>query len=386
MKRFVSLVLILAMLVSATGTLAESNHCKIESQIHAGDQEILVNLNIYAENDKLYFTSSLCPDICILISGFNSEEIISAVNELARNLSDERLNTVISQCFQDWIAFMQPETRTGSFSGDAFDNATSMTHITFSYGDLILLKQRIVSALREQGLSGVLLESDWSSLFTPERNIRFDLKVFDDGKYASLNVLDGADIVMTLSANLSAPDDILLVIGQGYGGKNYYSRILAEKKENRLEISEMLYADDLKTGFPGLDMDDLICTRTCTITVTAENKTVKSINVSGSLLPANDLTAVRFAGTIGNGETGRVFDGEIWFPGNDQLSIMITSDLDHDMIAEMPARVIDLDQADERELITLGTEIGVALLPILYQVVSALPAEYAEPIELLLGF
>lgn len=385
MKRFISLILILMMLISATHAAAENSHCRIEAQIHAGDQEILASLNIYSDDNKIYFTSSLFPDVCIQLSGVDSDEIIQATLELIRNMSDERMAEVILQSVKEWSAFMQPETRKGSFSGDAFDCATSMEHIVFSYGDLMLLEQRTVNALRMQGLSGALLESDWSSAMMPERNIRFDLKAFDEGRYASLNVLDGEEIIMTVSANLSDPDSALLVIGRGFGGKNYYSRILAEKKENRLEISEMLYADDLKNGFPGLGRDNLICTRTFTVSMAEEDGQTKNVQISGSLLPANDLSAIRFAGMIYNAEAGRIFDGEIWFPGDNQLSIMINAELDHDTIGEMPARVVDLDQADEKELVALGTEIGVALLPIFYQILSALPAEYVDPVMKLMN-
>ncbi len=51
MKRFISLILVLAMVIPAAGALAGGNHCGIEAQVLAGDQDIRIRLDIYAEND-----------------------------------------------------------------------------------------------------------------------------------------------------------------------------------------------------------------------------------------------------------------------------------------------------------------------------------------------
>ena len=385
MKRFISLILVLAMVIPAAGALAGGNHCGIEAQVLAGDQDIRIRLDIYAENDQIYITSTLVPDTCVRISGINAAEIGDAAAELIRNIRGGRMTEIAEGCLRDWIAFMQPETREGVFSGDAFDRATSMQRITFSWGDLTMLGRNTLKALKAEGLSGELLEGDWAELMTPQRNIRFDLKIFDGGKYASLGVLDGADTVMTVSANLADPDCALIITGCGTGGKNYYSSILAEKKENRVDITEMLYADDMKTGFPTLGSDSLICTQANNIEWTGTDGAAESCRLSGTLFPANGMKAIQYEGTVSHVNTGRVFEGTVSFSGYDGISATITADLDDETIGEMPARMIDLDRADEKELIGLGTEIGVALLPMLFQVINALPEEYITPVMQLMN-
>lgn len=377
MKRFISVLLVLILLTAAVCASAEEKNCEIQALIRTGDQEIQTNLNIYLKEDRIYFTSSLIPDICIQLPDIDTEDTLNALAELSRNLNDGRTIEIIRDCVKEWIVFMQPEIRTGNYSGDAFEQASSMQHIVFSYGDLALLGQRIRKSLKDKGVSAVLLESDWSDLIMPERNIRFDLKIFDEGKYASLNVLDGENIVMTVSANMSEPDCILLITGCGYSGKNYYSRILAEKKEGRLDITESLYADDLKAGYPGLKENSLIYTRNSSIEWNTEG-----IQYSVFLFPANNaMTPIAGSGTFRNTTSGRCFDGEIHFSGYDGFRVTITADLKNGGIDQMPARMIDLDQADETELIGLGTEIGVALLPLLFQAIESLPPEYSAPIS-----
>ena len=382
MKRLFSLMLILLILTTAAGAVSEGSRCEINAEIKTGEQTYQANLTVSADEDRIRFTSSMIPDTCVQLSRIDPAQTASALSELIRNLGDDKITDTIRKCAAEWMAYMQPEIRTGMFSGDAFEQASVMEHITFSCGDLMLLSQRIRKSLTEKGIEAVLLESDWSELMMPERNIRFDLKIFDGGKYVSVNVLDGENIVATVSANLSDPDCILLITGCGYGGKNYYSRILAEIKEGRLDITEMLYADDQKAGYPGLLGDSLIYTRDSTIEWAADE-----IKFSGCLFPANDrMTPVAWSGTLRNINPGRFFEGEIHFAGYTGISAAITADLYQGSSPETAGKVIDLDEPDEKELIALGAEIGVAVLPALISIISALPPEYAAPVSEMMGY
>ncbi len=371
MKRLIGLIMVLVMLIPAAVTHAEKKHCVIETVVFSEEQEIRSDLNIYLESDGISLTSTLAPDICIRASGPDPEKMLNEIEAFRQNISAPVTAETIRTCIRDWIAFMQPVVRRGAFSGDTFEQANSMQRIVFSYGDLMLLSQRILMTLKQQGIGGEMMEGDWSSLLTPPRNLRFDLKIFDDGKYISLNVLDGTDIVMTVSANLSDPDSILLIIGRGFNGKNYYSRILAEKKENRLDITEALYADDMKTGYPGLGENNLIFTRNATFEWETDQ-----MKVTACLFPANGLVPITLSGTVKNAAEGRFLEGEIHFAGSDRIQAEITAETDGKEMEEMPERVIDLNQADEKTLFALGTEIGVSLLPMLFQVIGSLPEEY----------
>lgn len=382
MKRIICLLLFLTLLTGTVSAYTEGKRCEINAVIQAREQEIPVSLNIRTEEDRICLISSLIPDTCLQFSGINPGQAGDAAAEMVRILNDSRTGAVINQCAAEWFAYMQPEIRSGSFSGDAFEYASAMRHITFSCGDLLLLGERIRKALAEEGISPALSGGDWSWIPAPERNIRFDLKVFDDGKYASLNVLDGEDAVMTASVNLSDPDCILLITGVGTGGKNYYSRILAEKKEGRFDITQMLYADDLKAGYPGLREDSLIFTLNSTVEWDNEE-----IRLSGNLFPANDqVTPIACSGILRKMASGRILEGEVHFSGFEGFRTVFTADLYNVETGEMPSRIIDLEKAGEQELIALGTEIGVAFIPVLAGIISALPPEYAGQISQLLGF
>ena len=375
MKKIISLLLMLIMLTAAACARAGEKSCVITAVIQAGDQEIRADLNFFTQEDhRVLLTTSLVQDLCVLFPEVDAEEAVNELAELVRTLSDGKTTEIIGKCVTEWLAFMQPETWTGSFSGDAFERASVVQQTTFSYGDLMLLADRIREELQANGIDGVLTDSGLPKLLMPERNILFDLKVFDGGQYFSLGVIDGGNTVATVSANVSQRDSILLVTGCGFGGKNYYSCMKAEIKESRLDVTETLHADDMKTGYPGLTEDSLICTRDMTIEWTAEE-----VRFVAGLAPANGMASIIASGTLRSAETGRIFEGEVHFVGYDGIRATITADLKDGGIGKMPARVIDIDKADDTQLVALGTEIGVALLPSLFQIISALPPEYSAP-------
>ena len=123
MKRFISVLLVMILLTAAVCASAEEKNCEIQAQIRTGDQEIQTNLNIYLKEDRVYFTSSLIPDICIQLPDIDTEDTLNALAELSRNLNDGKTIEIISNCVKEWIVFMQPEIRTGNYSGDAFEQA-----------------------------------------------------------------------------------------------------------------------------------------------------------------------------------------------------------------------------------------------------------------------
>ena len=143
MKRLISLLLILAMLAMAAGAAAEAKHCAIEIKVTSADKEAGTDVQIYLENGEMLITSALVPDTGFRISAPDPEELAEVYAGFSRILSNEKLKESILNCLKEWFAFMQPVTRNGFFSGDAFDLAVSVQEIRFSYGDLMLLAQKI---------------------------------------------------------------------------------------------------------------------------------------------------------------------------------------------------------------------------------------------------
>lgn len=381
MKRFFSLLLALAVLWAAAYAAAEEKSCAVNVTILAEGQPLESNLLIQPDGDRISLTSSLMPGTCISFPRIDTESMQKAADTLKQCLAEGKAAEIIRSSAAEWFAYMQPETRTGVFSGDAFDRASEMQRITFSYGDLMLLEARIRKALAEQGIAAETDGNGFPETMMPERNVRFELKLFDGGKYASLAALDGDNTVMTFSADLSAPDRILAVIGGASGGKNYYCSIRAERTDGRLAVVEKLLADDMKTGYPGLAEDSLICTAESVMEWTAEETRLKEV-----LTPANGLLPVTFAATFRNRPEGRVFEGTLSFSGYDGITAQIVADIQKGGTIDPPSKVIQMEQATEQELVSLGTEIGISMVPAIIRIFNALPEGYSTLLRKLTGF
>ena len=359
MKRFISLILMLALLVPAAGAFAGAGHCRMEVTVYTGEQEIKADLDTYLENGQISLTSSLLPGYCIRTAAVDPEEAEAALAGILQCLNDGETKKAVEACVQEWFVYMQPETLTGAYSGDAFESASLMQRITFSCGDLTLLLRKIQKVLADRGLSSNLVGDDWVEVLAPERNVRFELKIFDGGKYASMNVLDGMDTVATVSADLSDPESLLVIAGCGYGGKNYYVSIQRDIKESRLESTGMLFADDNKLGYLGVDDKSLICTW-----YEVMEQAGDEIRIEENFIPANGMTPIVLAGTIRNVTEGRFFDGELSFTGNDQFRAAVTADLDSEPLGEMPGEVIDIDSTGGEETDEIAAAFGSAMAPL----------------------
>ena len=89
MKRFISLILMLALLVPAAGAFADAGHCRVEVTVYAGEQEIKADLDTYLDNGLLSLTSSLLPGYCVRTAAVNPEKTAEVLAGVLQSLNDE---------------------------------------------------------------------------------------------------------------------------------------------------------------------------------------------------------------------------------------------------------------------------------------------------------
>ncbi len=376
MKRLFCLILALCMPAVSGAALAAEEHYAVRIVFSASGREIPVDIDLYTGEGQAVVTSSLLKDTGILVPIGDIEEIAPTAEQL-KNLADDGTVQAILDCAQEWALYIQPETKTGVFSGNAFPEAREMQRYRFSYGDLTMLIRRIRAQLPPGNVLRDLIDATGIDWLFPLRNIQFDLKLFDGGKYASLDVLNGEDTLMTCSADLEDPASLLIVSGVGLEGKNYYSRIITDMPAaNRLIITEKLYADDLKTGFAGLDDNALILSTIHEIEWNGTDGAPEEIGYTLIVTPANGMTPLSLTAKITPSAESRVAEGVVQFSGYDKCSAKITIDRSEEKIGEMPGNLTDLSRASEEETAAFGAKVQEALTPVMLQVVTAMPEEY----------
>ena len=379
MKRLISLILTLALLGCGVAA-AENVHLRISTVITVPSQEMAVDFDLYSDGTTGYLQSLLFPGKTLALSaeGPNLDvgESDGGSFEMIKLFLDAGLNETMTQCVMDWIKGMQPEIRTGMFSGDLFQEATRMARVRVNSAELGTLFTAIKKALNEKGM-----DADWLDEALETGNIPADLavefKIYDAGRYGCVNIFRGEEVVMTVSADLSDREKEMTtyLIGTGAGGKAYYRLIrITRKGENLISLNETVYADDAKTGFSGIRPEgSLICSLQAEVQQYGKDED-KQLLVSGELTPGNGMTPILFQGTIGFGNSGKLFEGRIRFADNNNFALVLVVSADEQEWSGDPAGIISMEDKDQ--MAEFATEIMGTFSSIMLQVMNWIPSEY----------
>ena len=372
------MMLLLSVITMSCTALASEEHYAIQITIHASGREIPASIDIYKETEHIILLSSFMPDTGILISTPVQEDA-GSVMENINMLTDESSAKKIGECIQEWINYMRPAKQNGVYSGNAFAEATEMQRVQISYSDLMLLIRRIRNVLPEGNTVREIIDTLGIDSIIPSRNISMDLKVFDDGKYLSIDVLEGEDAIATVSADIEDSSNILLITGVGMEGKNYYNRcIIDTTSENRLIITDKLYADDMKNGYLGLDNNALILSTVHEFELTGKPENPEEIGYNFIMTPANEITPVYLTAKLYPSNDEHVAECTLGFSAYDNLSANIEVSRSNERISVMPEKVIDIENMTDDDQEMLTETIQTALTPLMLQVMAALPEEYMK--------
>lgn len=378
MKRLICIVLVLSLMMISVIALAAEEHYTVQITINASGREIPASIDIYKEAEQIILISSLMPDTGIRFS-VPVQEDTGSILEKMNMLTEESAANRIGECVKEWIAYMRPEQRSGVFSGNAFTEATEMHRIQISYSDLMLLIRRIRSALPEGNIVSEIIDTLDIDSIIPPRNLSLDLKVFDNGKYFSIDVQEGEETVATFSADIEDSSNILFIAGIGLEGKNYFSRFVIDTtSENRLIITKKLYADDWKNGYFGLDDNALILSTIHEVEINGTPDNPEEIGYSFIMTPANQIVPIYLTANIYPKKKDHIADCKIGFSDYDNLSASITVNKDNERIKELPEKIIDTENTTDDDQAQLTNTFEKALTPLMLQVMAALPEEYMK--------
>lgn len=370
MKKALVWIIICAVTVSGFA-MAESRHYRFGFDLIVADTEYAHEMDIYTDGGMMSVISSMFPGICL-------QEPAEEFNLIGLDayVSDGRVLTIVKECVDEWIAYLQPETETGFYTGDAFERAGQMEYAEFSAGDLTILLQRISARLTAAGFP-LLPDGNDPADTLDGQNYRFELKMFDNRKYISVNVKNRQEVIMTLSADISRPEEITAVVGYGTAEKNYYHRIRLELQEH-LTLTDAVYADDYRLGFKLLGEDDLIMT----LRLNVEKRNETEYGFAMIFAPGNETMApVEISGAVYTAETGRLLEADAGLTGSSDLSLHMTLDADREAPDFGGLTVFNALEAPEDDIMDkMVNSMQQTLLLPLSQVMSVLPVEYVQVI------
>ena len=179
---------------------------------------------------RLLLETSLLPGK-LLSTAVGTEEGFTPITPDLTQLDWDHMLPRVEDVFQRWLAGSEQTTSTGSFRGDAYSGAVTLTRYHLSERDLTLLAQSLVSVLPElTDLIDAATLRQWEDQFSHaalENRYRYDLALaYGAGKQlvgGSLTVMDGSAQVMTLSAGGLENGGLRLVIGLGLADAPVYA-------------------------------------------------------------------------------------------------------------------------------------------------------------------
>ena len=381
MKRIFCIILIVSMLACSFAVAEETAHYRLRLGIVSFGMEKEIEMHFYIQDNIVSVFSSLFPDTCIRLSA--DKDAYSGDPALQMNdvYSGEQISQIFLDSLQEWISFMNPEIRTGIFTGDTFEAAGTMEYFRFSYSDFIVLLNMMSRRIKDLGIPDFFTAFlSGSETFLPKSNYQYEMKVFNGGKYYTLNMLDGTDVLITLSLNTENPGNIIMVLGYGEKEKNYYHQLNMDFSQTKnLQLSGKIYADDQRVGFSGISDRELICSSVLSM----EQEDDSGIKYSIRFEPANSVPPAVFSGYMNHSPSSEhVLDGKLHFQEEERFILTVSVDRDSDLRIPQAEKTFEMNNMDENDSNALSTEIGKNLAPFMIQLMTSIPEEY---MHLILG-
>ena len=193
---------------------------------------------------RLLLETSLLPGKLLSTAVGTETEGYTPITPDLTQLDWEHMLPRVEDVFQRWLAGSEQTTSTGSFRGDAYSGAVTLTRYHLSERDLTLLAQSLISVLPElTDLIDAATLRQWEDPFSHaalENRYRYDLALAYGARKqlvgGSLTVMDGSAQVMTLSAGRLENGGLRVVIGLGLAYAPVYADCIVRAEVKDLAI------------------------------------------------------------------------------------------------------------------------------------------------------
>ena len=284
----------------------------------------------------------------------------------------EGTGKALSEIIGNWTASHQGVTRTGFFSGDAFESAEEETTYEISWADVYALISTIRREVEDDTLAEILENAEeWTREAAMSSETRMILRDYDGGKADSLTVMRGTDTVNTLSIARSSDSGFVFrfVWGWAEGGKDYYTLLDADMKDpDNVQLHGEILADDECRGFRSLGRSALICSWDG-ILLSKD----RGLSFETMLTPANGTGPFFVNGSVLNA-TARL-EMAIGTQENTFFEIVCENKAEIDHTVTEGKNVIRFFEMSEEEETALSALISGKGITMLYKLIQVLPEQ-----------
>lgn len=359
MKKTALLLALLLVLCSTAG--AENPHYRVLLQIPSTG--VLETADLIQDSERILLTSSLFSTYAFSVSGDDLPDLHLLIHHmLSRFISGEGI-------------FLNSEKFThsaagpvhGLYSGDAFEEASVKQEGTASPDRFISL---IADAfgIQEQGFA----DDRWTFGLLSSAVVHY--MILDHGKYLAASCMEGADVLYTFSADLSAADSQRFIFGCSESEKNYYMDLQTSHSTEYFMLSAQLYSDPMKAGFRIAAMDAPVFSADWSFR--ADDS--MNCSFSGRLIPQDNTLPPIFCEGMLFSNSDALLECRIGFDGYPDAELDLLIESDSKKVETDQLQIIPLDQSDAGAFSGLMTEIGLQIAPFYMNLLQIIPGEYLQ--------
>ena len=282
--------------------------------------------------------------------------------------------------FLAWALRKAKEPVRGLYSGDLFIRAYEERTFSFGPADWILFLRTFQKTLDTgDPLSGVLSEERMEriSARAAEADWRAICRLYEEGSFLTVNLLQKEETVAVFSADWSAENRWILLSGWGENGKDYYVYRELQFRDDGLNQSVILMADDWKRGFLSMDQSNVITWTELSLTREADGWSMLA-EISAPVLEQpfrlegkTDSRTGMPAGTV-----------RLLSPDSDIPAVTVSFGVKKASAALLAEdwTPIRLETLTEDEQKVIEGKIQAAMLPLALKLMEVLPAELILPL------
>ena len=246
-----------------------------------------ITLEILRDDSVMLFLSPEFSGVAISLSEMDTETVPQDLLDVLLALKPEQLVSAAHRfagVITTWMMthqFVREEK--GLFTGDAFLKARIKKEFTVRNDEL-------------PSLLGMLTDPERSiaEMYLSRTGGQGSLNgaVYDGGKFFSVNLMSGGNCVMTLSADVSEPDESYLVFGFGNGSSFYY-----HEADFRKDGEQIVFDMNLYSGTdPYFSARDQALCQTIHLVFAPKGENVLSFSGEADAVPLSG--PIRFSGTL----------------------------------------------------------------------------------------
>lgn len=250
MKRLIcTLIVIVCFTCSAAYA---GGHIGIEGTFSGQNSGEIITADLYQQEGDTVLVSSLFPDLAVILNhGCTADDMLY---ELLRFKPGQIVPAMdmTDRILAEWLQRLNMKSYSGSYSGEAFEYASSMSMASFQLSDFLRFLDSVIKKeyhpdaetdMKESALYYGLLSDVYKKLHSiPENDqVLVSVRCYDESKYLSFTIQKKNETICTVSVDNTLDHTRRIITGHKENGKYYYTDVTCSAGQDFFAVEKIFY-------------------------------------------------------------------------------------------------------------------------------------------------